>query len=501
MKKATMILSKDFSIGQTDERLFGSFVEHMGSVVYNGIYEPGHVTADEEGFRGDVLELVKELNLSMVRYPGGNFTSGYNWEDGIGPRENRPVKLDLAWRQIEPNSFGLDEFMKWLGKVGADPIMTVNLGTRGIDEARNMIEYCNFSGGSQWSDLRKSHGVEKPYGIKTWCLGNELDGEWQIARKTAEAYGLLACETAKAMRWVDPSIELVAVGSSARHMPTFPEWDKTVLMHTYEHADYLSLHNYIGKKEADTATYLAMPLDMERQIREVIATCDYVQSRKRSNKTMYLSFDEWNVWRAPDVEYTPWQTGSPYDWVKFHMEDALVFGSAMLTILRNADRIRIACQSLLVNTIPMILTEKGGQAWRNPTFYPFAHVSQFGRGTVLRNVLNTPKYDTSVYTDVPVIDSLSVYNEEKAELTVFALNRSSEDVQLETDIRDFNDFTLHQHIVMKNNNLSAVNTAEAPLTVVPRLCDDSSMDNGLLSSRIAPYSWNVIRLKVKGDQR
>ena len=229
MKKATMILSKDFVIGQTDERLFGSFVEHMGSVVYNGIYEPGHTTADEEGFRRDVMELVKELNLSMVRYPGGNFTSGYNWEDGIGPRENRPVKLDLAWRQIEPNSFGLDEFMKWLGKVGADPIMTVNLGTRGIDEARNMIEYCNFSGGSTWSDLRKSHGIEKPYGIKTWCLGNELDGEWQIARKTADAYGLLACETAKAMKWVDPSIELVAVGSSARHMPTFPNGTKLFL--------------------------------------------------------------------------------------------------------------------------------------------------------------------------------------------------------------------------------------------------------------------------------
>ena len=166
MKKATMILSKDFVIGQTDERLLGSFVEHMGSVVYNGIYEPGHTTADEEGFRGDVMELVKELNLSMVRYPGGNFTSGYNWEDGIGPRENRPVKLDLAWRQIEPNSFGLDEFMKWLGKVGADPIMTVNLGTRGIDEARNMIEYCNFSGGSTWRIYASRMGLKSLTALK-----------------------------------------------------------------------------------------------------------------------------------------------------------------------------------------------------------------------------------------------------------------------------------------------------------------------------------------------
>jgi alpha-N-arabinofuranosidase len=496
VKRAKMIVSKDFKIGKTDERLFGSFIEHMGSVVYNGIYEPDHPTADGDGYRLDVLDLVKELNLSVVRYPGGNFTSGYNWEDGIGPKELRPSKLDIAWKAIEPNTFGLNEFIKWTNTVGADPIMTVNLGTRGIDEARNIVEYCNFSGGSYWSDLRKSHGIEKPYKIKTWCLGNELDGEWQIARKTAEDYGLLACETAKAMKWIDSDIELVAVGSSAPHMPTFPEWDKTVLMHTYEHADYLSLHHYIGKREKDTPSYLAMSMDMERQIKEVIATCDYVKSRKRSKKTMKLSFDEWNVWREPDIEYTPWQTGCPYDWVKFHMEDALVFGSAMLTILRNADRIDIACQSLLVNTIPMILTEKGGKAWRNPTFFPFAHVSQFGRGEVLRSEMDSPKYDTSIYTDVPLIDSVTVYNEENDELTVFAVNRGDEPVLLNTDIRDFKGYSLKEHIVLKHNKLNAVNTSNNPLEVSPRICTDTSIENGCAASMLDQYSWNVIRFHI-----
>ncbi|QMV42644.1 arabinosylfuranosidase ArfA [Cohnella cholangitidis] len=497
MNKAKTIISKDFNIGKTDDRLFGSFVEHMGSVVYNGIYEPDHPTADENGFRKDVLQLVKDLQLGVIRYPGGNFTSGYNWEDGIGPKESRPTKVEVAWKAIEPNTFGLNEFMQWINQVGSEAIMTVNLGTKGIEDAKNIVEYCNFEGGSYWSDLRKSHGVEKPHNIKVWCLGNELDGEWQIARKTAEEYGRLACETAKVMRWVDPSLELVAVGSSARHLPTFPEWDRTVLMHTYEHADYLSLHHYINKMETDTANYLAMSINMERQIKEVIATCDYVQSVKRSKKTMYLSFDEWNIWRKPDIEYKQWEIGYPYDWVRFHMEDALVFGSAMLTLLRNADRVRIGCQSLLVNTIPMILTEKGGQAWRNPTYYPFQHVSLYGRGEVLRTVTESPKYDSSEYTDVPYIDSVTVWNAERSELTVFAINRSSESMRYELDIRDFAGVGYLEQIVLKNDSLGAFNTSDNQNNVSPVRCDQTSLEGGIATSVLDPYSWNVIRFNVK----
>lgn len=496
MKKAHLIVSRDFKLARTCNRLFGSFVEHMGSVVYNGIFEPGHPASDEDGFRGDVLELVKELGLSVVRYPGGNFSSGYNWEDGVGPKESRPVKLDLAWRAYEPNTFGLNEFIKWVKTVGAEPIMTINLGTRGIDEARSIMEYCNFPKGGYWSDLRISHGIREPHKIKVWCLGNELDGEWQIARKTADEYGRMACEAAKVMRLVDPDIELVAVGSSARHMPTFPKWDKTVLMHTYEQADYISLHNYINKKQDDTATYLARPIDMEKQIKEIIATCDYVKSRKRSNKTMYLSFDEWNVHKQPDTEYIPWQTGSPFDWCRFNMEDTLVFGSMLLAILRNADRIKISCQSLLVNTIPLILTEKGGKAWRNPTFYPLMHASQFGRGEVLINVLNTPKYETAEYGDVPFIDSVSIFNEEKGELTVFAINRSNEAVTLEIDARDFKGCRVKEHIMLKHDSLSSVNTSEKPFEISPALCGNTAINNGRAESFLDKYSWNVVRFDL-----
>ncbi len=499
MKHAAITVSKDFKIGQIGDRMFGSFVEHMGSVVYNGIYEPDHPAADGNGFRMDVLGLVRELGLSVVRYPGGNFTSGYRWEDGIGPKGLRPVRPDPAWRQIETNQFGLNEFMEWVRLVGADPIMTVNLGTRGIDSARDILEYCNFEGGTLWSDLRKAHGVRDPYKIKTWCLGNELDGEWQIARKTAAQYGELALETAKVMKWLDPGIELVAVGSSARHMSTFPEWDRTVLEYTYDHADMLSLHHYIGKRENDTPTYLAMPMEMERQIEEVIAACDYVRGLKRSNKVMQLSFDEWNVWREPDIPNVEWQVGAPYDWVRFRMEDALVFGSAMLTLLRRADRIKIACQSLLVNTIPMILTDKGGKAWRNPTFYPFLHVSKYGRGVALQCLVDSPKYDTSKYTDVPVVDPVAVHNEETGELTIFAVNRAAENVRLDLDVRDFAGMVFLEHIVLKHDRLDAVNTSEQPDEIIPRQGAGAVLDGGRGHVVLDPYSWNVVRFKGKGE--
>lgn len=496
MKTAKMIVSKDFKFTKTSEMLFGSFVEHMGSVVYNGIYEPEHPSADENGFREDVIKIAKKLDLTVVRYPGGNFSSGYTWEDSVGPKEARPVKLDLAWRAVEPNSFGLNEFILWTRKLQVDPIITINLGTRGIDAARNIVEYCNFPKGSYYSDLRRSHGFKEPHKIKTWCLGNELDGEWQIGRKTADEYGLLAREAAKVMKLVDPEIKLVAVGSSTRNMPDFPRWDKTVLMHTYDYIDYLSLHMYINKENNDTSTYLARSIDMDKQIKEIVSTCDYVKSIKRSNKTIFLSFDEWNVVRIDSKGYIPWQTGSPIDRVLFSMEDALVFGSMMLTLLKNADRVKIACQSLLVNTQPLILTEKGGRVWRNTIFYPFMHVSKFGRGEVLVNLLDSPVYHNKDYGDVAVIDSVAVLNEKNNELTIFAINKSDEDVLLNIDIRDFREISIKEHIMLKHENINATNTAENPLNVYPMKCDSTNIDNKYVESIIKGYSWNVIRFST-----
>lgn len=518
MKKSKIIISKDYKVGKTDDRLFGSFVEHMGATVYNGIFEPGHKNADADGFRKDVLSLVKELNLSMIRYPGGNFVSGFNWEDSVGPKDKRPKRLELAWKAIEPNTFGLNEFMKWIGQVSAEPIMTVNLGTRGADDAHNIVEYCNFDKGSYYSDLRRSHGIEKPYKIKTWCLGNEQDGPWQIAAKTADEYGRIACEAGKVMKWVDPNIELVAVGSSTSRMSEYPAWDKTVLMHTYEIADFISLHHYIDRRSSfgelntqtffnqteepvylNTAQYLARNVYVDQQINDIIATCDYVKSVKRSKKIMQLSFDEWNVIgtnKHKNKEYKQWQTGSSIDCGAHSMEDSLAFASMMMSIIRRADRIKIACQSLLVNTGPLIVTNKDGIAWRNVIFYPFMHISYYGRGEVLKSIVDVPTYDTKEFSQVPIIDDLIVYNEEKGELNIFIVNRSAESVCLNLDLRDFNNIEMSEHIVMSCSDITAANTEDNPNKVQPRTVSATKLDGKYAESILDAYSWNVIRLKV-----
>ncbi len=308
--KATFTLHPELQIGEIDPRLYGSFIEHLGRAVYGGIYEPGHPSADANGFRMDVADLIREINVPIVRYPGGNFLSGYDWEDGIGPKDQRPRRLELAWRTIETNQFGTDEFMDWCKAAGTTPMMAVNLGSRGLDAARSLLEYCNHPSGTYWSDLRRANGHEQPYAVKTWCLGNEMDGPWQIGHKTADEYGRVALETAKVMKWVDPSVELVACGSSNRRMPTFAAWEATVLDHTYELVDYLSLHTYYGNRDNDTPNFLAKSIDMDRFIESVVSICDYIQAKKRSKKVLNLSFDEWNVWfhsNAADRAMEPWQ--------------------------------------------------------------------------------------------------------------------------------------------------------------------------------------------------
>lgn len=506
MKKARLKVDKDFRISEIDERIYGSFVEHMGRVVYTGIFEPGHEQADENGFRKDVMELVKKLNLSVIRYPGGNFTSGYKWEDTVGPVEERKTRLELAWRQIEPNTFGLNEFFEWSKQVGADPIMTVNLGTRGIEAACNILEYCNFGGGTYWSDLRKQHGYANPHHIKTWCLGNELDGHWQIASKTAEEYGRLANETSKAMKLIDPTIETVAVGSSTPRLASYPEWDREVLMQCYENVDYLSLHNYINRSQDedlavykkrepdDAATYLSRSLAFDRQIKEVIATCDYVKAVKRSDKTMYLSFDEWNVHRYPEQPYEEWKTGSPIDWCHFTMEDTLLFGGMLLSILRHADRIKISCQSLLVNTIPLILTEAGGKAWVNPTYYPMLHASQYGRGILMDSKLSCDQYSNSLFDEIPTVDHVVVKNEE--DMTIFAINRTEESVLLESDLHGFKPEQVIEHIGLSSHNLEDINASNHPDHVSPKRINHSLIEDGRVKSELPAYSWNVIRIKI-----
>lgn len=495
--KASMIVDKDYQIAEVDRRIYGSFIEHLGRAVYGGIYEPGHPEADEQGFRKDVLELVRDLQVPIVRYPGGNFVSGYNWEDGVGPVEERPRRLELAWRTVEPNEVGTNEFAEWAKKADTEVMMAVNLGTRGIDAARNLLEYCNHPGGSYWSDLRKQHGYQDPHNFKVWCLGNEMDGPWQIGHKTAEEYGRLAVETAKVMRGLDPSIELVACGSSHSKMPTFPEWERTVLEHSYEAVDYISLHQYFGNPEKDTANYLAKSLDMDQFIRTVIATCDYVKAKKRSKKTIHLSFDEWNVWyhsHAQDRQLEPWSVAPPQLEDVYNFEDALLVGCMLITFLKHADRVKMACMAQLVNVIAPIMTENGGEAWKQTIYYPYLHASKYGRGVALQPIIHSPKYDSKDFTDVPYLESTAIYNEESDEVTIFAVNRNlTDELLFECDLRSFEGYRLIEHLVLAHDDVNAVNTKNNE-QVAPHNRGQSSYSDGKLESVLPKASWNVIRL-------
>jgi len=498
--KAKIILNKDFTVGKVDERIFGSFIEHLGRAVYNGIYEPDHQTADEMGFRKDVMELVKELKVPIVRYPGGNFVSGYNWENGTGDKNKRPRRAELAWHTIETNEVGIDEFQEWAKRVGTEVMQAVNLGTRGPEEARQLLEYCNFPKGTYYSDLRRANGFEEPFNIKVWCLGNEMDGPWQICAKTAEEYGRAACETAKVMKELDPSIELVACGSSSLMMPTFGKWEATVLEHTYDYVDYISLHNYYSNYDNDPAAFLACSLDMDKFIKSVTAICDYVKAVKHSNKTINLSFDEWNVWFHScegDKKLERWQIAPHQLEDIYNFEDALVVGCLLITLLKNCDRVKMACLAQLVNVIAPIMTENGGVAWAQTIFYPFMHASNYGRGTVFAPVVQSEKYNTKSIKDVPYVEALGVMNEDNTELTVFAVNRSlDESIDLMIDLRDFAGAKLIEHIVLQHDDLKAVNTAENPDNVVPHNNGVIIMKTGEATAALQKLSWNVIRFQI-----
>lgn len=497
MKKATLITDRYFIIGEVDKRIYGSFVEHLGRCVYEGIYQPSQATADEQGFRRDVLDLINQLNVPIVRYPGGNFVSGYHWEDGIGAKESRPIRPDLAWGVIETNEFGLDEFIDWCKKANSAPMMAVNLGTRGVDDAKNILEYCNFKGGTYYSDLRIKNGHKEPHNIKLWCLGNEMDGPWQIGHKTAYEYGRLASETGRVMKLLDPTIETVACGSSAWHLPWFGKWESEMLAECYDEVDYVSLHQYYNNVANDTKEFLANSTAMDNFISEVISLCDAEKAKKNSKKKLNLSFDEWNVWyhsHEQDAALEKWSKAPHQLEDVYNFEDALLVGSMLITLLRHADRVKIACLAQLVNVIAPIMTSHTG-AWKQTIFYPFAYTSQYGRGTVLNTIIKAPTYETKTLGDVSVLDAVTIVNDEAQTVAIFAVNKDLEDdIDLDADLRQYADYKILSHVVLSHNDMKAVNTQATPNNVAPRTNGNAKFDNGILTTIIEKHSWNMILL-------
>ncbi|MGP4014790.1 arabinosylfuranosidase ArfA [Saccharopolyspora sp. 5N708] len=495
--EAELTVDPAFAVGEVDPRLFGSFVEHLGRCVYTGLHEPEHPTAGADGLRRDVLELVRELGVTLVRYPGGNFVSGYRWEDGVGQVAERPRRLDPAWRSIETNEFGLNEFMRFTEVAGVEPMMALNLGTRGPQEARELLEYCNHPGGTAWSELRRSHGVPEPHGIRLWCLGNELDGPWQLGHKTAEEYGRVAAEAARIMRMTDPNVRLVACGSSNSSMPTFAAWEGTVLQHAYEHVDYVSLHAYYEEVDGDVDSFLASAEDMAHSIDSVVATCDHVRAKLRSKKRLQLSFDEWNVWyrRRRDPATEPaWEIAPRLLEDSYTVTDAVVVGSLLVTLLRHCDRVAVACLAQLVNVIAPIMTEPGGAAWRQTTFYPFADAARHGRGRVLRTEPRSTRHETADYGEVDLLHSAAVQEDDDT-ITLFAVNRSTNrPLDLVADLRAAGASRVLEHRVLTDTDRHARNTARQPDRVRPTRLTGASIDRGVLTAALPPLSWNVLRI-------
>ena len=498
--QVSLLLNPAFRVAPVRRRTFGAFVEHLGRCVYSGIFEPGHPSADEDGFRTDVLALTRELGVSSVRYPGGNFVSGYKWEDGVGPVEDRPARHDLAWHSTDPNTVGLDEFMTWAKKAEVEPMYAVNLGTRGIEEALDVLQYANSPQGIALSDQRAANGSPEPHGIRMWCLGNEMDGPWQAGHKTAHEYARIATEAARLMRQEDPDLELIACGSSSSSMETFGEWENVVLTEAYDHVDMISAHAYYSEKDGDQASFLASADDMDHFIESVVATADHVRAKLKKDKRIMISFDEWNIWYQHRAESRPPQGD---DWPvapvlledTYNAMDAVVFGNLLISLLRHSDRVASASLAQLVNVIAPIMTAPGGASWKQTTFHPFALTSAHARGEVLDVRLDAPSFENTRFGTSSAADAVATWDEESGDLAVFVVNRGNQDaLDLDADLSAFGDLELVEALTLHHEDPYAANTESAPETVVPQANDTIRLDGGRLVGSLPEISWSIVRL-------
>lgn len=487
------------TISPIDRNLFGSFLEHLGRAIYEGIYDPGSKLSDSNGFRKDVLEEIRRLGVPITRYPGGNFVSGYNWLDGVGPQQNRPRVLDKAWNTLESNQFGTNEFLAWCKAVGTLPMMGLNLGTGTPEEAAALVEYCNVDKGTKWSDLRRQHGVAEPWMVKHWCLGNEMDGPWQIGHMSATEYGMKAQDAARQMREVDSDLKLIACGSSGPFMRTYLEWDREVLEQCYDYVDGLSLHRYFGNSErdsgGDTAKYLALNLSMERQIAETLAVCDLVRGHKRSPKKLWLSFDEWNVWyRATSGDNVDGHRKPAPHLLEemYNLEDALLVGGLVNSLLRNADRVKIACLAQLVNVIAPIMTNATG-LFEQTIYYPYSWALQFARGTVLNILVESSTYEVSG-DQVPHLDVAGSLDRGDGKLALFVLNRDlakSHDVEIVWE--DAAPRQVVSGTLLTGDDLKASNSFAAPKRVAPQSFTAPAASGGRTKFEVPAHSYVVLQ--------
>ena len=498
MNDTTITLHTQFQIGQVDPRIFGGFLEHMGRAVYEGVYDPECAQADEDGFRADVLGALERLQYTVMRYPGGNFVSGYHWLDGVGPREQRPTVRELAWQSLEPNQIGTDEYIQLCRKMNWTPMLTVNLGTGTPEEARNWVEYCNSPTGSKYADMRAANGSQQPHEVKLWCLGNEMDGPWQLGHVPADQYAIRAQQAAKMMKDTDPSLELVACGSCTINLPTYMEWDRQILEYIGDLADYVSLHRYVGNHHDDTPDYLAITNSIDQQIEEMDAVCRYVQGKTRSQKRAYLCFDEWNVWyRTHSREYMDGQGKFAPHLIEepYNLEDALVVAGFLNSFIRHADGLKIANIAQIVNVIAPILTD-GDQMLIQSIYYPLAMYTKRRTGMALHPVVQGPAYEGKTNGQVNVIDTSAILDANR--LHVFATNRTMEETAtVHIELADQTIVALDSAEILSGPEPKALNSFEQPDLIQARPFRAVSIANGLATATLPPLSVAAMTFQLE----
>jgi len=412
----------DRQIGEVDALLFGNFAEHLGRMIYGGIFDEGNPLSDSDGFRKDVMEAVRKLGVSILRYPGGNFSSGYDWKDGIGPRDQRPARLELAWNALETNRFGTDEFLRYAQKIGAEPYICINGGLGTVDDARHWVEYTNEAQHTYWADQRRKNGHDAPYKVKYWGLGNEIDGPWQLGHKSAEDYAKFAVEAAKAMRLVDSSIKLVASGSSNYGANVdWQGWNRTVIAALRGQADYVALHTYINNRDNDLEKFLGNSQNIDRYIETTAASIKAVPS----SRPMYIAYDEWNVWyRTSNKEHLE---------EVYNFEDALAMGMFFNSFFNHADVVKIANLAQMVNVIAPILTNKDG-LFLQPIYFPILEYGKQRGNVALETWVSSPTYQLN-RRPLNYLDVSATYNAKDRSVYVNVLNRSKTQ-DLETRIEN-----------------------------------------------------------------
>jgi len=489
---AQILLDSNRTIAEISPLLFGGFAEHMGRCVYEGIYEPKSAHADANGLRTDVLAALRAQKYTTIRYPGGNFLSGYNWLDGVGPKEQRPRRRELAWQSLETNHFGTNEFMGFCRAIDAAPMLGVNMGTGAIQAAGDLVDYCNTPSGTYYADLRARHGYAAPHNVKYWCVGNEMDGPWQMGHLEAHEYGAKAREAAKLMRWMDPSIQTILCGSSNDQMPTYPEWDRVALEEAWEHMDYLSMHYYAGNRDNDTASFLASAVQFERFVDTLDGTLRYVKAKRRSQHDVYLSWDEWQVWYKGDPLQGNWTEAPHLAEEMYNLEDALVVGQWLNVFLRKSHVLKIACVAQIVNVISWLHT-RGDELLKHPSYYVFELVSNHARGLALDALVKAPRLATKKYGDVPVLDVAAAYDPASGKDALFIVNRSQTG-SVVTDIawQDGRTVTLDKAWQLAGSDPKALNTWENRNALTAQPIAAPRVENGKATIQLPPLSFTVL---------